>query len=101
MMRDGEGVSRRAHNPENAGAIPAPATNEIQGPCPHSRPDWRMCPHCLGLNEPLPEGIHVEWVDEGPGRSAMRFVDEAGQEVELPDRPGTVLTYTITEASDE
>lgn len=21
--------------------------------CPHARPDWRMCPHCLGLNEPL------------------------------------------------
>lgn len=18
-------------------------------PCPHARPSWRMCPHCLGL----------------------------------------------------
>lgn len=22
-------------------------------PCPHARPDWRMCPHCLGINNPL------------------------------------------------
>lgn len=20
------------------------------GPCVHSRPDWRMCPHCIGIN---------------------------------------------------
>lgn len=20
------------------------------GPCPHQRPTWRMCPHCLGVN---------------------------------------------------
>ena len=27
-------------------------------PCPHARPSWRMCPHCLGLNA-------------GPGTVAM------------------------------
>lgn len=21
-----------------------------EGPCPHMRPSWRMCPHCLGIN---------------------------------------------------
>jgi hypothetical protein len=21
--------------------------------CPHARPDWRMCPHCLGLNQEI------------------------------------------------
>lgn len=21
-----------------------------QGPCPHARPDWRICPHCNGVN---------------------------------------------------
>ena len=20
-------------------------------PCPHMRPSWEMCPHCLGVNE--------------------------------------------------
>lgn len=24
-------------------------------PCPHARPDWRMCPWCLGINEPQKE----------------------------------------------
>ena len=23
-------------------------------PCPHARADWRTCPHCLGINNPLP-----------------------------------------------
>lgn len=24
---------------------------EMEGPpCPHARPSWRMCPHCLGVN---------------------------------------------------
>lgn len=22
-------------------------------PCPHARPSWRMCPHCLGVNHPI------------------------------------------------
>lgn len=22
----------------------------MSAPCPHARPDWRACPHCLGLN---------------------------------------------------
>lgn len=33
------------------------ALGEPVGPCPHARPDWRMCPHCNGLNaaaEPTP-----------------------------------------------
>lgn len=21
-------------------------------PCPHARPSWKMCPHCLGINQP-------------------------------------------------
>lgn len=21
--------------------------------CPHARPDWRMCPHCLGMNQEI------------------------------------------------
>lgn len=24
--------------------------SEEQLPCPHSRADWRHCPHCLGIN---------------------------------------------------
>lgn len=23
----------------------------IGPPCPHARPSWRQCPHCLGLND--------------------------------------------------
>ena len=23
--------------------------------CPHARPEWRMCPHCLGLNPVVPD----------------------------------------------
>ncbi len=27
-------------------------------PCPHSRPSWRMCPHCNGLNSiPASENV--------------------------------------------
>lgn len=29
-------------------------TNTDSLPCPHSRPDWRMCPWCQGINEQLP-----------------------------------------------
>jgi len=25
--------------------------NKKQLPCPHGRPSWKMCPHCLGLNK--------------------------------------------------
>lgn len=24
--------------------------NTARLPCPHARPDWRMCPHCLGIS---------------------------------------------------
>lgn len=35
---------------------PAPdPQNPHRLPCPHARPDWRMCPWCLGLNEPQKE----------------------------------------------
>lgn len=25
--------------------------------CPHARADWRMCPHCLGINTAEPQDI--------------------------------------------
>lgn len=29
----------------------------VDGPCPHARPSWKMCPHCNGINSipPCPE----------------------------------------------
>lgn len=30
-------------------------------PCPHARPDWRMCPHCLGLNQRAASSGTVTW----------------------------------------
>lgn len=29
---------------------PTIAPNPNAAMCPHARPDWRMCPHCLGIN---------------------------------------------------
>ena len=29
---------------------------EPQLPCPHSRPSWKQCPHCLGVNDAAKEG---------------------------------------------
>lgn len=28
------------------------AKGQTEGPCPHARPSWTMCPHCLGVNRP-------------------------------------------------
>lgn len=57
------------------------------GMCPHARPDWRSCPHCLGVNTgyampPLDvppsegsewderEGFRVEWAPDERSRPA-------------------------------
>lgn len=32
-------------------ALSAEFIQPQHGPCPHSRPNWQMCPHCNGTNE--------------------------------------------------
>jgi len=54
-------------------------------PCPHSRPDWRMCPHCGGFAFRLPEGTHYDYEETSPGSFLVRILDEEGNEVTLPD----------------
>jgi len=54
----------------------------IDLPCPHSRPSWRMCPHCNGVNDM-----------EVAGTSAARTpgaVLELHRTVLLPANVGTI-----------
>lgn len=29
--------------------------SEVELPCPHGRSSWNSCPHCLGINNPVPK----------------------------------------------
>lgn len=50
-----------------------------EGPCPHQRPSWRMCPHCLGLNR----GVGTIQMTEDMLK-ASQSVSVAGQ-THIPD----------------
>jgi hypothetical protein len=42
------------------------AVEPVKAPCPHARPDWRQCPHCLGVNLPQPLPLSTTTATGGP-----------------------------------
>jgi hypothetical protein len=101
--------------PAAAAAAPTDVTQSSssesdQLPCPHGRPTWRMCPHCMGLNQ-SPQttpsaSVEPTLEDAGAQRERQRIVEFLEKKAKylkpfnLESRNLALMSATLLDAAD-